>query len=208
MQVRSCARGRGAGIRAQLPLQLRGGDGDGDEGGDAQYDNLPRESKVYVAKMAEQAERFEEMVSATKSIAKMGVDLTVEERSLLSVAYKNVVGARRASWKILSSIQHKETDEHNLNLIREYIVKVEKELSDVCREIISLLGKPCVAGVLSQSVLQAPVSSISLLAQLSTRALVVSSNPFATHYQHISNTLATHQQVVSFSPSSDESASQ
>jgi len=144
VQLRSCARGRGAGIRAQLPLQLRGGDGDGDEGGDAQYDNLPRESKVYVAKMAEQAERFEEMVSATKSIAKMGVDLTVEERSLLSVAYKNVVGARRASWKILSSIQHKETDEHNLNLIREYIVKVEKELSEVCREIISLLGEPCV----------------------------------------------------------------
>jgi hypothetical protein len=144
VQLRSCARGRGAGIRAQLPLQLRGGDGEGDEGGDAQYDNLPRESKVYVAKMAEQAERFEEMVSATKSIAKMGVDLTVEERSLLSVAYKNVVGARRASWKILSSIQHKETDEHNLSLIREYIVKVEKELSDVCREIISLLGEPCV----------------------------------------------------------------
>ena len=142
VQLRNCARGRGAGIRAQLPMKLRGGDGNGDEGGDAQYDNLSRESKVYVAKMAEQAERFEEMVSATKSIAKMGVDLTVEERSLLSVAYKNVVGARRASWKILSSIQHKETDEHNLNLIREYIVKVEKELSDVCREIISLLGEP------------------------------------------------------------------
>ncbi|MGB1602549.1 MAG: 14-3-3 family protein, partial [Promethearchaeia archaeon] len=98
------------------------------------------ESKVYIAKMAEQAERFEEMVSATKSIAKMGVDLTVEERSLLSVAYKNVVGARRASWKIISSIEQKETDEQNLSLIRTYLVKVEKELSDVCREIISLLG--------------------------------------------------------------------
>jgi len=141
VQLRSCARGRGARIHAELPLRLRGGDGDEDGGKDAQYDSLPRESKVYIAKMAEQAERFEEMVSATKSIAKMGVDLTVEERSLLSVAYKNVVGARRASWKIISSIQHKETDEHNLNLIREYLVKVEKELSDVCREIISLLGK-------------------------------------------------------------------
>jgi len=90
--------------------------------------------------MAEQAERFEEMVRATKSIAKMGVDLTVEERSLLSVAYKNVVGARRASWKIISSIEQKETEEQNLGLIRDYLVKVEKELSDVCREIISLLG--------------------------------------------------------------------
>lgn len=49
-----------------------------------------------MAKIAEQAERYDEMVKATRSIAKMGVDLTVEERSLLSVAYKNVVGTRRA----------------------------------------------------------------------------------------------------------------
>ena len=138
--LRTCARGRVASIRAQMPLRLRGGEGEGEGEGDSQYDSLPRESKVYIAKMAEQAERFEEMVRATKSIAKMGVDLTVEERSLLSVAYKNVVGARRASWKIISSIQQKETDEQNLNLIRDYLVKVEKELSEVCREIISLLG--------------------------------------------------------------------
>ena len=133
------ARLPGASIRAQVPLRLRGGEG-GEGEADGEYSNLPRESKVYIAKMAEQAERFEEMVSATKSIAKMGVDLTVEERSLLSVAYKNVVGARRASWKIISSIEQKETDEQNLSLIRTYLVKVEKELSDVCREIISLLG--------------------------------------------------------------------
>jgi len=146
--LRSCARfhtRRGASIRAQMPLQLRslrlrGGEGEGAGESDAQFDGLQRESKVYIAKMAEQAERFEEMVRATKSIAKMGVDLTVEERSLLSVAYKNVVGARRASWKIISSIEQKETEEQNLGLIRDYLVKVEMELSDVCREIISLLG--------------------------------------------------------------------
>ena len=137
LELRSCLRSPGARIRASMPLRMRGGDS-GES--DAQYDGLPRESKVYIAKMAEQAERFEEMVSATKSIAKMGVDLTVEERSLLSVAYKNVVGSRRASWKIISSIEQKETEEQNLGLIRDYLVKVEKELSDVCREIISLLG--------------------------------------------------------------------
>ena len=48
--------------------------------------------------MAEQAERYEEMVEAMRSIAKLGVELTPDERSLLSVAYKNVVGARRARW--------------------------------------------------------------------------------------------------------------
>jgi 14-3-3 protein epsilon len=49
-----------------------------------------------MAKFAEQAERYEEMMEATRTIAEMGVELTVEERSLLSVAYKNVVGAKRS----------------------------------------------------------------------------------------------------------------
>ena len=48
------------------------------------------------------------MKEAMKEVAKMAVDLTVEERNLLSVAYKNVIGARRASWRIISSIEQKE----------------------------------------------------------------------------------------------------
>ena len=51
---------------------------------------------------------FVEMKEAMKDVAKMGVELTVEERNLLSVAYKNVIGARRASWRIISSIEQKE----------------------------------------------------------------------------------------------------
>jgi 14-3-3 protein epsilon len=47
-----------------------------------------------------------------KRLAKLSAgedtQLSVEERNLLSVAYKNVVGARRASWRILDSIEKKE----------------------------------------------------------------------------------------------------
>jgi 14-3-3 protein epsilon len=49
-----------------------------------------------------------EMVEAMKKVASMDVELTVEERNLLSVAYKNVIGARRASWRIITSIEQKE----------------------------------------------------------------------------------------------------
>ncbi|PQP92675.1 14-3-3-like protein GF14 iota [Prunus yedoensis var. nudiflora] len=50
-----------------------------------------RETQVYMAKLAEQAERYEEMVECMKKVAKLDLELTVEERNLLSVGYKNVI---------------------------------------------------------------------------------------------------------------------
>ena len=64
-----------------------------------------------------------EMVTAMKAVASMDVELTVEERNLLSVAYKNVIGARRASWRIISSIEQKEENkasEDKLKMIKTY----------------------------------------------------------------------------------------
>lgn len=64
-----------------------------------------------------------EMVESMKKVAGMDVELTVEERNLLSVAYKNVIGARRASWRIISSIEQREENkggEDKLKMIREY----------------------------------------------------------------------------------------
>lgn len=64
-----------------------------------------------------------EMVVSMKNVAGMNVELTVEERNLLSVAYKNVIGARRASWRIISSIEQREENkggEEKLKMIREY----------------------------------------------------------------------------------------
>lgn len=64
-----------------------------------------------------------EMVECMKRVAAMDTDLSIEERNLLSVAYKNVIGARRASWRIISSIEQKEESkgaEVKLELIRQY----------------------------------------------------------------------------------------
>lgn len=51
--------------------------------------------------------KIPEMVECMKQVASLDVELTVEERNLLSVAYKNVIGARRASWRIISSIEQR-----------------------------------------------------------------------------------------------------
>ncbi|KAJ9588925.1 hypothetical protein L9F63_017803, partial [Diploptera punctata] len=108
-----------------------------------------RDDNVYKAKLAEQAERYDEMVEAMKKVASLDVELTVEERNLLSVAYKNVIGARRASWRIISSIEQKEENkgaEEKLEMIRTYRSQVEKELRDICSDILGVLDKhliPC-----------------------------------------------------------------
>ena len=84
------------------------------------------------------------MVNEMKEVAKLGVELTVEERNLLSVSYKNVIGARRASWRIISSIEQKEEAKGNtsqVEKIKAYREKVEKELSDVCNDILEVLDQ-------------------------------------------------------------------
>ncbi|KAF1863425.1 hypothetical protein Lal_00030446 [Lupinus albus] len=103
-----------------------------------------RETQVYLAKLAEQAERYEEMVECMKKVAKLDLELTVEERNLLSVGYKNVIGARRASWRIMSSIEQKEEskgNEHNVKLIKSYCQKVEEELSKICSDILTIIDE-------------------------------------------------------------------
>ncbi|KAG9297596.1 hypothetical protein G9A89_007671 [Geosiphon pyriformis] len=103
-----------------------------------------REDYVYLAKLAEQAERYEEMVENMKQVASSDQELTVEERNLLSVAYKNVIGARRASWRIVSSIEQKEDAKGNevqVGFIKEYRTKIEAELAKICEDILEVLDK-------------------------------------------------------------------
>lgn len=96
-----------------------------------------REDRVFMAKLAEQAERYEEMRDSMKTVATYDTELTVEERNLLSVAYKNVIGARRASWRIASSLEQKEEGD----MVRSYRMQIEGELKDICADILSLLDK-------------------------------------------------------------------
>jgi len=92
---------------------------------------MGHEDAVYLAKLAEQAERYEEMVENMKTVASSNTELTVEERNLLSVAYKNVIGARRASWRIVTSIEQKEDSKGNepqVVLIRSIVLRSRPNL--------------------------------------------------------------------------------
>ena len=70
-------------------------------------------------------------------------ELSVEERNLLSVAYKNSIGSRRTAWRAISSIEQKEESKgsRHLPLIKDYKKKLEDELSNYCKDILNLLDK-------------------------------------------------------------------
>lgn len=68
------------------------------------------------------------MVEAMKKVASLDVELTVEERNLLSVAYKNVIGARRASWRIISSIEQKEENKVSSPVPKTFLFFIFKKL--------------------------------------------------------------------------------
>eukprot|EP01103_Thecamoeba_quadrilineata_P006607 TRINITY_DN16334_c0_g1_i1.p1 TRINITY_DN16334_c0_g1~~TRINITY_DN16334_c0_g1_i1.p1 ORF type:complete len:247 (-),score=67.65 TRINITY_DN16334_c0_g1_i1:140-880(-) len=110
--------------------------------------NTERDKNIYLARLAEQAERYDEMAEAMKLVAQEDKELQIDERNLLSVAYKNVVGSRRASLRILSTIEQREESrgkEDHLKKVREYKAKVEKELSDICDNILEVIDKHLLA---------------------------------------------------------------
>ena len=103
-----------------------------------------REELLYLSRLAEQCDRFDEMVDYVMQFAQQGEEeLTEDERNILSVAFKNVVGSRRAAWRVISLIERKENKKgaaQNADKAKNYKKIIEKELTDQCRRIIDLLN--------------------------------------------------------------------
>ncbi|NP_001131998.1 14-3-3-like protein [Zea mays] len=103
-----------------------------------------REKLVCLAKLAEQAERYDDMVEFMKNLARMDVDMSAEERHLFSVGFKNTIGAKRASWRIICSHEQKvAADRQTGVMIDAYKKKVEEELRKVCNEVLSVIAIHC-----------------------------------------------------------------
>ncbi|XP_002730571.1 14-3-3 protein zeta/delta-like [Saccoglossus kowalevskii] len=122
-----------------------------------------RDALVTNARWAEQAERYDDMTLFMKFVAECDGSMTEDERNLFSVAFKNVVGAKRSSWRSISSLetktgrarndmpQTKPTRERRIALCREYREKIEIELGETCDQVLTLIAKhldrtedPCV----------------------------------------------------------------
>ena len=97
------------------------------------------EKQVYLAMLAEQCSRYEDMMAFLEDMVKAkSEDLSSDERNLLSIAYKNTISLDRQAIRTLLAYESKEAKKAEspyLEYIREYKTKVQKELEDLCNKI-------------------------------------------------------------------------
>ena len=64
------------------------------------------EENIFMARIAEQSERYQDMVEYLKTVIEQkGADMSTDERSLLSVAFKNLVADKRTAWRTVTAVQ-------------------------------------------------------------------------------------------------------
>jgi 14-3-3 protein epsilon len=113
--------------------------------GDQTSAGFSREDFIFLAKMSEQCERYDEMLGFVRKFVSMSDKvLTPEEKHVFAAAYKNAVGNRRAELKVLTVIEQKEQRKTNVkdeveSSISSYKKTITKELSDLCHELINLI---------------------------------------------------------------------
>jgi 14-3-3 protein epsilon len=89
------------------------------------------EEKIFMVRVAEQAERFDDMFNFLKEVIGLkDADFTTEERNLLSVGFKNLIGANRTAIRTIAAIeQNPKYSKYNSSL-DAYKKKIEGELYD------------------------------------------------------------------------------
>ena len=111
-----------------------------------------RKECCYRARLAEQSQRYEDMIALVNNVIEISsnadaedesAELSVEERNLFSVAYKSVVGKKRTSWRALKVIRSKyekyEKDDAHASLVTKYIEKIETEIVTLCSKVNELI---------------------------------------------------------------------
>ena len=105
--------------------------------------SLTTDELLYIAKIYEQTERYEDMADTMRKLIAHKQELNVEERNLFFVAYKKCVGPCRAAWRTISSIEQKEEAQgsKHLAVLDQLKKKIESELESYCNEVLELLDE-------------------------------------------------------------------
>lgn len=107
-----------------------------------------REENLFMAKTAEQCARFDDMAHYIRNVVMMGTGLNLEERNLLSAAYKGSLATRRQALRSIQAFeqsladgQGQGLDNDQLEAVAEYRTSVTQDLSAKCQEVLEILGR-------------------------------------------------------------------
>ncbi|KAF5398973.1 Tyrosine 3-monooxygenase/tryptophan 5-monooxygenase activation protein theta polypeptide [Paragonimus heterotremus] len=100
-----------------------------------------RDELLFRAKLAEQTERYDEMVNYVEKIVKLGVELTPQERNLFSLAHKNFIGPRRTALRVINAAIEKGENEGSqyLEYDRIFQKQIESEMRQLSHSLIGLI---------------------------------------------------------------------
>ena len=102
-------------------------------------DNI--EEKIFLARVAEQAERFEDMVNFLDEVlAAKGGSVNPDERNLLSVAFKNLISSKRAACRTISAIEQNPKYSKFNGALLAYKGQIETQLQQDCQKIIDMIN--------------------------------------------------------------------
>merc|ERR1719305_2227221 len=108
------------------------------------------EENIFLARVAEQAERFEDKVDfLSKVLDEKGGDVTADERNLLSVAFKNLISSKRAACRTITAIEQNPKYSKFNSALLAYKGKIEQQLTGDCQKIIDMINSRVLAGTCS-----------------------------------------------------------
>jgi 14-3-3 protein epsilon len=99
------------------------------------------EENIFLTRVAEQAERFEDMVEfLSKVLDAKGHEVSSDERNLLSVAFKNLISSKRAACRTIAAIEQNPKYTKYQDALATYKASIEKKLTQDCQSIIDMIN--------------------------------------------------------------------
>ena len=104
------------------------------------------EENIFLARVAEQAERFEDMVDfLSKVLDAKGAEVSSDERNLLSVAFKNLISSKRAACRTIAAIEQNPKYSKFSDALASYKNRIESDLQADCKRIVDIINQQVLA---------------------------------------------------------------
>merc|ERR1712183_1263397 len=103
---------------------------------------MTTEENIFLARVAEQAERFEDMVNYLAAVLDTkGGEVTADERNLLSVAFKNLISSKRSACRTIQAIEQNSKYAKFQDALAGYKSVIEKKLMEDCQRVVDVINK-------------------------------------------------------------------